>query len=202
MQCAEILVLLLVIIVSSEESVDSVDVWMEGTDLWKSWSILNSNGTCQCATRYYLIRWPPSSTKAVPHSIRQPLLHMCGLCPFNHLPVRCEEQFVTDISVLNINHASFMCGPLNRTGVLCSQCKEGLGPALLNYSYSCLKCSGYNWASYFTATLDVLSLEYMVPLYPFLCIIALYVVIEMHARGYKALVVLWKPFLSHEGLEY
>ena len=40
----------------------------------------------------------------------------------------------------------------------------------------------------------VLSLEYVVALYPFLCIIALYVVIEMHARGYKALVVLWKPF--------
>ena len=40
----------------------------------------------------------------------------------------------------------------------------------------------------------VLVLEYMVALYPFLCIIALYVAIEMHARGYKALVVLWKPF--------
>ena len=39
-----------------EVNVDSVDVWMEGTDLCKSWSIQDSNGTCQCAQRSYLIR--------------------------------------------------------------------------------------------------------------------------------------------------
>ena len=72
MQCTEILVLLLgtgIIIVAREEGVDSVDMWMEGTDLCKSLSIQDPNGTCQCATRYYLVRWPPSSTKAVPHAI-------------------------------------------------------------------------------------------------------------------------------------
>ena len=289
MWCAEIIVMLLgitIVLVAGEVDVDSVDEWIRGTDLCKSWSIQDSNGTCQCAQENPCVKCYNSykatelkyrscatydNTKSTAHA---------GLCPFNHLHVHFGGQFATDIPVPNINLTSFMCGPLNRTGVLCSQCKEGLGPALLNYSYPCLKCSGYNWASYFAATLlpatvflgvivifridafspslsyftlhcqlvslvfhrfpnilystghsyaqisgvivitsygiwnldflrvllppfcvssemdmrTVLALEYVVALYPLLCIIGLYVVIEMHARGYKALVVLWKPF--------
>ena len=289
MQSAKILVLLLgtgILVVAGEVGADSVDVWMEGTDLCKSWSIQDPNGTCQCAQNNYWIQCYVGSRatelkyqSCATYDNATSTAHV-GLCPFNHLPVRYGRQLVTDIPVPNINLTSFMCGPLNRTGVLCSQCKEGLGPALLNYSYPCLKCSEYNWASYFAATLlpatvflgvivifridtfspslsyftlhcqlvsllfhrfpnilystghfyarisgvivitsygiwnldflrvllppfcvssemdmrTVLALEYVVALYPLLCIIALYVVIEMHARGYKALVVLWKPF--------
>ena len=289
MLCAEILILLVgtgILVVAGEVGADSVYMQTEGTDLCKSWSIQDFNGTCQCAQRNYLIRCYAGS-KATGLKYQGCTTYdnttstaYVGHCPFNHLHVHYEREFVADIPVPNINVTSFMCGPLNRTGVLCSQCKEGLGPALLNYSYPCLKCSGYNWASYFAATLlpatvflgvivifridtfspslsyftlhcqlvsllfhrspnslystghfyawisgvivitsygiwnldflrvvlppfcvssemdmrTVLALEYMVALYPFLCIIALYVVIEMHARGYKALVVLWKPF--------
>lgn len=46
-----------------------------------------------------------------------------------------------------------MCDPLNRTGIFCSHCKEGLGPALLNYSYPCLECTSYGWAAYFALTI-------------------------------------------------
>ncbi len=46
-----------------------------------------------------------------------------------------------------------MCDSLNRTGVLCSLCKAGLGPALLNYSHPCLECTSYGWVAYFAATL-------------------------------------------------
>ena len=288
MLCAEILVLVGtgILLVAGEVGADSVDVWMEGTDLCKSWSIQDSNGTCQCGSRNNFVKCYAGSeatelkyASCATYDNTTSTAHV-GLCPFNHLPIDYGRQFVTDIPVPNINLTSFMCGPLNRTGVLCSQCKEGLGPALLNYSYPCLKCSGYNWASYFAATLlpatvflgvivifridtfspslsyftlhcqlvslvfhrypnilhstgnsyaqisgvimitsygiwnldflrvllppfcvssemdmgTVLALEYVVALYPLLCIIALYVVIEMHARGYKALVVLWKPF--------
>ena len=289
MKCTKMLLLLLgsgILVVAGEVDVESFEVLMEGTDLCKSWSIHVSNETCQCAPWNRYVRCYASSKatelkyqSCATYNNTTSTAHV-GPCPFNHLPVRYGGQLLTDIPVPNINLTSFMCGPLNRTGVLCSQCKEGLGPALLNYSYPCLKCSGYNWASYFAATLlpatvflgvivifridtfspsmsyftlhcqllsllfqrspsilfstgyfyawvtgvilitsysiwnldflrmllppfcvssemdmrTVLALEYVVALYPLLCIIALYVVIEMHARGYKALVVLWKPF--------
>ena len=40
-----------------------------------------------------------------------------------------------------------VCSGLNRTGVLCSQCKEGLGTAIFSYSMQCLPCmsSGLGW---------------------------------------------------------
>ena len=43
-----------------------------------------------------------------------------------------------------------MCGGLNRTGLLCSNCKPGLGPAVFSYTLPCLKClnSGYGWLLY------------------------------------------------------
>ena len=35
---------------------------------------------------------------------------------------------------------SFMCSSLNRTGLLCSQCRKGLGPAVLSYKWQCVEC--------------------------------------------------------------
>ncbi len=33
-----------------------------------------------------------------------------------------------------------MCGPLNRTGILCSECQPGLGPAVFSYYRECKEC--------------------------------------------------------------
>ena len=51
--------------------------------------------------------------------------------------------------VLQLNEE--LCGPLNRTGLLCSQCQEGLGPAVLSYRRECLECMDepYGWILYF-----------------------------------------------------
>ena len=51
MPCAGILVVLLgtgILVVVGEVGLDSVNVWMEETDLCTSWSFQDSNGTCQC----------------------------------------------------------------------------------------------------------------------------------------------------------
>jgi hypothetical protein len=61
---------------------------------------------------------------------------LVGPCPYNGLKVHFSAKFVSDVSIPNINLTSFMCGALNRTGV---PCVGGLGPALLNYSYPCLR---------------------------------------------------------------
>ena len=47
----------------------------------------------------------------------------------------------------------FMCKQQNRTGPLCSHCQEGLAPAVLSYTYQCVKCNWYGWLLYVTYTL-------------------------------------------------
>ena len=77
-----------------------------------------------------------------------------GKCPFNSHPPDSQQLYVTlpnDTSELN----SFMCNGLNRTGLLCSQCQQGLGPAVLSYKWQCVECfdKRYGWLVYITATL-------------------------------------------------
>ena len=60
-------------------------------------------------------------------------------------------KFPQNVSELN----PFLCSGLNRTGVMCGQCKEGLGTAIFSYSMQCLPCmsSGLGWILYvFLAT--------------------------------------------------
>ena len=77
-----------------------------------------------------------------------------GRCPFNYHYPDTQIFYVTlpnDTSELN----SFMCSGLNRTGLLCSQCQQGLGPTVLSYKRKCVKCfdKQYGWLLYITATL-------------------------------------------------
>ena len=77
-----------------------------------------------------------------------------GRCPFNYHHPDTQTFYITlpnDTSELN----SFMCSGLNRTGLLCSQCQQGLGPAVLSFKKQCVKCfdKRYGWLLYITATL-------------------------------------------------
>ena len=67
-------------------------------------------------------------------------------CPYHYHKPDVQELYVT----LPQNLCEFMCGGLNRTGLLCSNCKPGLGPAVFSYTLPCLKCldSGYGWLLY------------------------------------------------------
>ena len=77
-----------------------------------------------------------------------------GECPFTNQKGDVDGVYVKppqNVSELN----QFLCGRLNRTGVLCSQCQEGLGTAIFSYSMQCLPCmsSGLGWSLYvFLAT--------------------------------------------------
>ena len=77
-----------------------------------------------------------------------------GRCAFNYHNPDTQIFYVTvpnDTSQLN----SFMCSGLNRTGLLCSQCQQALGPAVLSYTRQCVGCydQRYGWLLYITATL-------------------------------------------------
>jgi hypothetical protein len=44
-----------------------------------------------------------------------------------------------NISELN----EYMCGPMNREGLVCSECSEGFGPSVTSLGYRCSKCAWY-----------------------------------------------------------
>ena len=87
-----------------------------------------------------------------------------GSCPFSYHKPDFDHLYVTlpqNTSELN----AFMCGRVNRTGLLCSQCEPGLGPAVFSYTYQCLECldSKYGWLLYiFLATFPTTVLFFII----------------------------------------
>ena len=209
---------------------------------------------------------------------------VAGRCPFNYHYPDAQTFYVTlpnDTFELN----SFMCDGLNRTGLLCSQCQQGLGTAVLSFRRECVECldKRYGWLLYITATLfpttilcflvmvfqfhvtsaemnafvflcqfmtcastltnpymyahytiklkaihsiglailsfygiwnldffryfippfcissdlttlHTLALEYLVAIYPLVLTVVIYFCIEMHDRGVRVVVCVWRPF--------
>ena len=35
----------------------------------------------------------------------------------------------------------YMCGPLNRKGLVCSECADGFGPSMTSFRYKCANCT-------------------------------------------------------------
>ena len=88
---------------------------------------------------------------------------LVGGCPYNYHKVNAKGFYVRlpkDVSSLN----SFVCGGLNRTGLLCGHCEEGLGTAVLSYKRNCMECldSRYGWIVYVAAALLPLTLFYLI----------------------------------------
>ncbi len=86
-----------------------------------------------------------------------------GLCPYNTLYVFGPHESITN-DTLKLNEQ--MCGPLNRTGILCSECQLGLGPAVFSYYRECKECvpNHLGWLLFF--------LRFMLPLSVF-CIVVI-----------------------------
>ena len=60
-----------------------------------------------------------------------------GACPYNTNSRLSQLMDIpSDVSKLDEE----MCGPLNRTGLLCSNCQPGLGPAVFSYYKECKEC--------------------------------------------------------------
>ena len=94
-----------------------------------------------------------------------------GECYFNKKGEVQEiyVKFPQNVSELN----PFLCSGLNRTGVMCSQCQEGLGTAIFSYSMQCLPCmsSGLGWTLYvFLATFPTTILFLVVLIFQCRCI--------------------------------
>ena len=64
-----------------------------------------------------------------------------GGCPYNSHKTDYQELYVK--LPWNVSHLNnFMCGMLDRTGLLCSHCQEGLGIPVFSYTLGCVSCLG------------------------------------------------------------
>ena len=91
-----------------------------------------------------------------------------GYCPYFTVN-ETEVLGVNYIWYYHINFSSHLteqtCGPLNRKGLLCSECYEGYGPAVHAFSNMCIKCEGSaygRWALYLFVALFPITVFYFI----------------------------------------
>ena len=70
-------------------------------------------------------------------STEQEGLYYAGYCPFGPTENRMFSELPSNPDLLN----EVMCGPYNRTGLLCSECIDGYGPAVFSPYKKCENCS-------------------------------------------------------------
>ena len=90
-----------------------------------------------------------------------------GNCPFVEQFQDVQNGYIDlpdNLSELN----EFMCGKYNRQGLLCSDCREGLGPVVYSYNnHSCIHCSNHakNMVLYMTLEILPITCLYVVLLF-------------------------------------
>ena len=63
-------------------------------------------------------------------------------CPYlqhKYYNVTTPDYITLPVSLNELN--DYMCGPLNRKGLLCSECEDGFGYSLSSFTYKCVNCT-------------------------------------------------------------
>ena len=117
-----------------------------------TWFVPQNNHTSDCMCGAQIISYSGVVVKCDDHSNQSMMLsEFCitydestdltfvGECPYNSHKTDYQPLYVK--LPQNISHLNeFMCSALNRTGILCSHCKEGLGIPVFSYTLHCLSC--------------------------------------------------------------
>ena len=67
-------------------------------------------------------------------------------CAFTHT-VNCTNRLYSEMPSNTTQLDEVMCGPHNRRGLLCGDCKDGYGPVVHSFDMSCANCSSL-WSRY------------------------------------------------------
>ncbi len=162
----------------------SDEKYMEGyseRDCWNelscpSWSYCNENSTCKCYERNYVVLCSENGDKGG--------VLECYCLTWNEDRNETEEgNCLYNCNIYNRNYFSLngvyttlprnltdlnaqMCGGLNRTGTLCSECVDGMYMRAYSYDMSCTTCSGgwINILKYILVAFVPLTILYLVVL--------------------------------------
>ena len=63
-----------------------------------------------------------------------------GFCPFVH-PTNSTNRMYSEMPSNASQLDEVMCGPYNRRGLLCGECKDGYGPGIYSFDLKCADCS-------------------------------------------------------------
>ena len=122
-------------------------------------------GIVRCIHRTNLTQLlsPYCMTASATYSNSSGMCTLVGKCPYNYHEADIRHRYASvpaNISELN----EHMCSGLNRTGLLCAHCENGLGPAVLSYELQCLECmeSPYGWLLYVFLALFPVTVLYII----------------------------------------
>lgn len=145
--------------------------------LWTEWQ--NSSHTCECGTDlkgvivdcdsiYGATKLKSCHCMTTGHGgshddIKSPLV---GSCWYTCLSTETQyHEFYTNITFSTANNITdSICGPYNRTGVMCGECIENYSLPVYSYSIACVECKEYknNWIKYLAIAYLPLTVFYFV----------------------------------------
>ena len=135
-----------------------------------TWYHTNSAGRCECGVHLgnQVICKPnkkvATSTWLCMSYDNKSKVTVAGKCLISHLGNFNNDYFIEQpIAVTELDN--FTCGWLNRTGLLCSHCRnQSHGVAVLSYRYECVECLGSicGWLLYFTLVLVPVTIFFLV----------------------------------------
>ena len=109
----------------------------------------NATGKCECGYRLLCssdgnqveirIDWCATSTG-------QEDYYYVSYCPLTHT-VNSTKRLYSEMPSNASQLDEVMCGPYNRRGLLCGECKDGYGPAVYSFDMTCANCSSL-WSRY------------------------------------------------------
>ena len=109
----------------------------------------NTTGQCECG--FSLLCSSDSNhveikIKTCATSSGQEDDYYVSYCPFRHT-VNSTNRMYSEMPSNASQLDEVMCGPYNRRGLLCGECKDGYGPAVYSFDQICANCSSL-WSRY------------------------------------------------------
>ena len=120
--------------------------------------VINGTSVCECGSSVGDQVWCDQSSNSTRLDNRICMTYdlsnddtITGYCPYNYYAYESNRSYSWITVPQNVSDLNeFMCGGLNRTGLLCGKCQPGLGPVVLTNTLRCRKCldSGLGWLLY------------------------------------------------------
>ena len=119
---------------------------------------LNHTVSCECISEWGLVLcWENHALLLTGYCMTYTNLSnssqtVIGSCPFNSHQANVLQTYLeVPHNLSQLNH--FMCGGINRKGLLCSECEDNMAPAVLSYGRQCVQClkRSIGWLAYASA---------------------------------------------------